>query len=137
MTEVREAAARKIIYARSGGVCEICGRRAESIQHRTNRSQGGTWAPSNLLHLCGSGGEGRSRCHGWLTVSPTYARALGLGSLPAGCDPADWPMYVRPSMFPRGWWRADDLGMWIPALPPDPEPLAAIQALAAVRFLEL
>lgn len=48
-----EGEARTIVRARSGGVCEKCGRN-EAIHwhHRLNRSQGGTWHPSNGLHLC-------------------------------------------------------------------------------------
>ncbi|GHG97426.1 HNH endonuclease [Amycolatopsis roodepoortensis] len=48
-----ESEARTIVRARSGGLCEKCGQ-AEAIHwhHRLNRSQGGTWHPSNGLHLC-------------------------------------------------------------------------------------
>ncbi|MGW3992410.1 HNH endonuclease [Amycolatopsis sp. NPDC004772] len=45
--------ARTLVYARSSGACEKCGlRRAVHWHHRLNRSQGGTWHPSNGLHLC-------------------------------------------------------------------------------------
>lgn len=48
-----EARGRKLVYGRSGGVCEICGcARATEWHHRKNRSQGGTWAASNGLHVC-------------------------------------------------------------------------------------
>lgn len=44
---------RVIVYARSNGACERCGRaRAIHWHHRLNRSQGGTWHPSNGYHLC-------------------------------------------------------------------------------------
>jgi hypothetical protein len=44
---------RKVVYLRSDGVCECCGVvRAIHWHHRLNRSQGGTWHPSNGLHLC-------------------------------------------------------------------------------------
>lgn len=64
-----------VVRARSGGLCEACGmRRAESVHHRKNRSQGGTWDPSNLMHLCGDGTRG---CHGWIGDFPDRARDLG------------------------------------------------------------
>lgn len=44
---------RKYVYLRSSGACERCGLRcAVHWHHRLNRSQGGTWHPSNGLHLC-------------------------------------------------------------------------------------
>lgn len=55
-----ESKARTLVYARSGGWCEIalpgCTRRAAEWHHRLNRSHGGRWEASNGLHLC-------SRCH--------------------------------------------------------------------------
>lgn len=55
-----EHKARELVYARSGGWCEIalpgCTRRATEWHHRLNRSHGGRWEASNGLHLC-------SRCH--------------------------------------------------------------------------
>lgn len=60
-----EREVRRIVRDRSGGACEICGVPAESMHHRRFRSQGGPWAPSNILHLCG---DGVRLCHGLLTV---------------------------------------------------------------------
>lgn len=58
---VNESKARKIVYERSGFVCERCdSRRATEWHHRKNRSQGGLWTPSNGLHL-------DSQCHMILT----------------------------------------------------------------------
>lgn len=57
---VGEHKARELVYARSGGWCEIalpgCTRTATEWHHRLNRSHGGRWEASNGLHLC-------SRCH--------------------------------------------------------------------------
>jgi hypothetical protein len=71
-----EHSARQLVYARSGRVCERCGRsRAHDWHHRQNRSQGGLWCPSNGLHLCRSCHEdiGRYPAHamggGWLLDS--------------------------------------------------------------------
>jgi HNH endonuclease len=62
---VNEKQARVIVYERSNRLCERCGqKRADTVHHRKNRSQGGTWDPSNLMHLCGDGTHG---CHGVLT----------------------------------------------------------------------
>jgi hypothetical protein len=70
---------RDIVKTRSGGSCEanifgICRGPGESVHHRKNRSQGGTWDPSNLLHTCGDGVRG---CHGWITERPALSRANG------------------------------------------------------------
>jgi hypothetical protein len=66
-----ERAGRKVVSARSGGLCECCGmRRATDWQHRQNRSQQGAWAPSNGLHAC-------RECHRWIHANPRRARARG------------------------------------------------------------
>ena len=47
-----EATCRKLVSARSGGVCERCGAiRAAGKHHRVKRSQGGRWTPSNIVDL--------------------------------------------------------------------------------------
>lgn len=63
-----EAHGRRAVKARSGGICEICGNEpGQEWHHRKNRSQGGTWAPSNGLHAC-------RRCHRRVTdgTCPEY-----------------------------------------------------------------
>jgi len=68
---VNEREARKLVYARSGGVCEACGsERATEWHHRKNRSQGGLWTPSNGLHL-------GVACHRRITVNPRDAADEG------------------------------------------------------------
>ena len=57
MAAVNQKTGRRLVGARSGGVCELrvhglCEGRATDWQHRRNRSQGGTWAPSNGIHSC-------------------------------------------------------------------------------------
>lgn len=74
-----EKRGREAVKQRSGGVCEVgipevCMGRGHTIHHRKNRSQGGTWAPSNLLHLCGDGTRG---CHGWITEHPATSYIRG------------------------------------------------------------
>lgn len=98
-----EREARRIVYARSGGLCELCGHRAESWSHRRASGQGGEWAASNGLHLCGDGVRG---CHGWLEAHPLWADAGGWRLVHRDPDPA-----VTPVWLPGGWvLLADDGG---------------------------
>jgi hypothetical protein len=70
---MNEATARRLVYARSQGICEICWQsRGTNWHHR--RSAGRIWTPENGLHLCGSGTTG---CHGWVTTHPSVSRQLG------------------------------------------------------------
>ena len=55
--------------------CVRCGARATNWHHRLNRSQGGPDDAFNLVPLCGSGTTG---CHGWVTLHPSEAEAVGL-----------------------------------------------------------
>jgi hypothetical protein len=47
-----EQKCRLIVRERSGGICELCPHLAVQCHHRRNRSQGGQWCPSNILHIC-------------------------------------------------------------------------------------
>lgn len=65
-----ESTARDLVYARSGGWCEIaipglCTQTATEWHHRKLKGQGGRWCPGNGLHGC-------SRCH--LAVTNTNGR---------------------------------------------------------------
>lgn len=76
---------------RSQGLCEvhlpgICLGWGHSIHHRKNRSQGGNWDISNLLHVCGDGVRG---CHGWITENPKASYKKG------------WAV--------KGCWRSDEV----------------------------
>lgn len=66
---------RPAVQARSGGWCEYCGAKATEMHHRINRSQGGGWHPSNIVHLC-------SNCHRKATHYPLWAKAVGLSVYP-------------------------------------------------------
>lgn len=94
--------ARKLLTRRSGGRCEICGRRpATNAQHRKNRSQGGSWDLSNLIHVCGSGTTG---CHGDIHARPETSYANGWSVRQA----------LKPSAIPA--WLMGDYGrvyMWL------------------------
>jgi hypothetical protein len=100
---------RDIVAQRSGGQCEaaidhVCTRTASSMHHR--RKAGRVWAPSNVLHLCGSGTTG---CHGWIEAHPEAAHALGLW-LWNHEDPATWSVKMRWESM-RSWWFLDDEGI--------------------------
>lgn len=80
-----EMATRKLVAARSGGQCEMCGMaRAESVHHRRKRSQGGPWSATNCVAVCGDGLRG---CHGWIEGHPAMSAAAGFHLCP-GDDPA-------------------------------------------------
>jgi hypothetical protein len=104
-----ERQGRAAVYERSGGVCEFCGvRRASSYHHRLKRSHGGTWAPSNGLHLCGDGTTG---CHGQVEGTPDWAKDHGLW-VPSWGDPESQPVWRHGFgwQFPTadGWISADE-----------------------------
>lgn len=95
--------ARALVYERSQGVCEVCGRaRATNWHHRQNASQGGLWCPSNGLHVCGSGTTG---CHGMITVNPRIARERGW-SVPSWGNPIETPVFLAG----QGWVLLKDDG---------------------------
>jgi hypothetical protein len=98
---VNEKKARELLAERSGGVCEMCARaRATDMHHRKNRSQGGTWTPTNLLHLC-------HEHHMHVTVNPAVAYEQGW-SVRSFADPARTPVWLAR----RGWsFLTDDGGI--------------------------
>ena len=106
-----EERGRAIVKERSGGRCEaairnVCLGDAASVHHRQKRSHGGTWAPSNLLHVCGDGTIG---CHGWIEAHPQRANEGGLW-LFAGEDPAETSVYMRWENL-KSWYLLDDEGI--------------------------
>lgn len=102
-----EAEARRLVNARAGGRCERCGAPGPlTYAHRIKRSQGGTWAPSNALRLCGSGTTG---CHGWSEANPLAAQDAGI-ALPSHADPRNVPALIHPAPLWRAWWALDDAG---------------------------
>jgi len=83
----------------------VCQGKAAGVHHRVKRSQGGKWAPSNLLDACGSGTTG---CHGWTEHHPEEAHVEGL-SLKRGEDPLEHSVHMR-WVNERSWWFLDDEG---------------------------
>lgn len=86
-----ESKVRIILAARSGGLCERCGRPGQSLHHRKNRSQGGPWSASNCVWVCGDGVRG---CHGWIGQHPLAAKDEGF-AVPRNGDPAQVPIQSR------------------------------------------
>jgi hypothetical protein len=103
-----EAPARKAVYGRSNGDCEIripvvCTGRGEEWHHRKNRSQGGPWSASNGLHACRG-------CH----ATVTHPRAEYLS---AGWCVQQWQVPAEvPVKLHHGWVLLNDQGDYTPYL---------------------
>lgn len=98
-----EDATRNAVPNRSNGYCEFCGERAAEMHHRIARSQGGSWSPANILHLC-------SPCHRYYTEHPKVAYWLGV-SVRRNGNPAHIPVKT-----PRGeLLLSDDVAPPIPS----------------------
>lgn len=105
-----EAECRRLVAERSGGLCEMvvphqCSGRARSLHHRRKASQGGAWAPANILAACGSGTTG---CHGWVEAHPHDANANGWW-LFTGELPELTPAYLSWRGV-RDWYQLGDDG---------------------------
>jgi hypothetical protein len=103
---MKPGVARRLLAERSCGRCEVCGvRPAREAQHRKNRSQGGKWDLSNLLHVCGHGNT--DGCHGFIHQHPTTAYANGW-SVRQPRSPAEIPAWAW-SPYGRIYvWLHDD-----------------------------
>lgn len=89
---MNERKARQIVKERSEGRCEVCWTApGTDMHHRKNRSQGGTWTPENLMHLC-------HVHHMHITVNPRTSREQGW-TVPSYADPARTPVWIAG----RGW----------------------------------
>lgn len=109
----------KALKARSGGVCEGCGKAAATeAHHRQYRSRGGNDRLSNALHLCGSGNH--SGCHGQAHTAIGEQRGWSVRS---GHDPAIVPVWHS---FDETWWRNHE----------DAEP-EKLNPIDAMEYLEL
>jgi len=98
---------KKIMRARSRGVCEGCGAApAAEFHHRQYRSRGGASVASNGLHLCGWGNH--TGCHG--VAHTAIGEQLGW-SIRSGFDPAVVPVFHKAAQW---WWRQTDDGLLIP-----------------------
>ena len=102
-----------LIRERSGGLCEVCGRRAESTHHRKPRGMGGSQdpaahSPANLLRVCGDGTRG---CHGMIEADRTgsygHGWLLRRGELPT-CVPVllrnRWTLLTEDGQYTEVPW---------------------------------
>lgn len=109
---MNEATCRPIVRARSGGSCELCGHPAVQQHHRRNRSQGGEWAPSNILHLC-------VRCHELIGRNIKTALVLGhtiQGTKAVPALESVW-LYTATDVRERLEVWLDDQGNYLPSPP--------------------
>lgn len=92
--------ANRVITARSGGRCEICGKTGRVERHHRKRRRDGGDRLSNVVFACGPGG-----CHQHLTEHPAEARKMGwIVSLSR--EPDEIP-FLR---FRTEWVFLDDVG---------------------------
>jgi hypothetical protein len=100
-----ETYGRRVVMDRAGKSCELChGPGPLQWAHRRNRSHGGTWAPSNGLHLCDA-------CHRWTEKEAAKAAAGGWRIVHDDTDPLLVPVWLQSGPNPPGWWLLDDLGV--------------------------
>jgi hypothetical protein len=104
---MNESKCRQIVKERSGGACEVCGLEAVQMHHRKNRSQGGKWEPSCILHVCLS-------CHIFITENPKSAYEFGW-SVKSHDDPKATPVLLADQDF----WTLTDSGFCYPTLEGD------------------
>ena len=87
-----ERRAKKAVRARSGGICEVCGReRAREYQHRKAAVHGGEYSTVNGLDVCGHGNL--DGCHGRIHQNPLLAYERGW-SVRSGHNPATQPVWL-------------------------------------------
>jgi hypothetical protein len=115
MSAMTETRARVLLAARSGGECEACGTEATDASHRIDRSDGGGWALTNLIHAC-------RLCHQWWHSNPLQAYQGGW-RLRSGTDPAVTVVWLR-TRYGQGWWLLDEEGNYVmpDARPPTMRP---------------
>ncbi len=96
---MNEKTCRAIVYERANERCEVrvigfCFGGATNYQHRKNRkhcTKTELWAPSNGLHVCGSGTTG---CHGFIHANPKIAYGKGW-MVHSWNTPADVPVMLH------------------------------------------
>lgn len=104
------AAAREAVHQRGQGLCDRCGGRLGEVDgnweahHRQLRSQGGTWALSNVAALCGY-------CHREVHGEPERAYAEGW-LVKSYDDPAEVPVPLRSSWAQGALCLLTDAGGW-------------------------
>jgi hypothetical protein len=106
-----EVACRRIVAARSEGLCEICGTSAPLEKaHRLASGQGGPWLASNIIDACKSchtGNHGTRDRH----TGPEQAYANGWHLQRGTTDFAAQPVMLRKGSR-AGWVLLNDDGTW-------------------------
>lgn len=89
-----EAVGRRIVYARSGRVCEICGLRgAMNVSHRKAEGRGGCWCVTNLIDVCGVGSL-PGWCHGRVHADLDGESTAAGWTVKSDHDPASVPVVL-------------------------------------------
>jgi hypothetical protein len=104
MTRWLETRGRAIVRQRADSLCEACGAPGLEWSHRVDRSDGGTWSPTNGLWAC-------SPCHQWWHSNPLQAYQGGW-RLRSGTDPAVTVVWLR-TRYGQGWWLLDEEGSYV------------------------
>lgn len=101
-------AARGLVWSRQTGECVWCGKPMDlenyAAHHRLLRSQGGTWALSNIVgthHFCHNVQPGS------IHQNPKSAYSLGVMIRTKRFTPAELPVFDRST---GSWWLLDDAG---------------------------
>jgi hypothetical protein len=108
---IAEDRGRAIVKERADGRCEaaidyVCYGSHDTTHHRLKKGQGGSWAPSNLLGVCGDGTVG---CHGYIEANPSWAMEEGLW-VRSTSNPRDVSVHMRWANQ-KSWWFLDDEGL--------------------------
>jgi hypothetical protein len=99
-----------LVRARSGGICEGCGKaNATDVHHRHYRGRGGWDVASNLIHLCGGpsglAGGNHSGCHGIAHSKAGEDRGWSVRSCFTPADmPLDHALHGRVLLDDGGGW---------------------------------
>jgi len=104
----------RIVKARANDRCELCRATPVDMAHRVDASDGGPWAPANLIALC-------RRCHDWCHHWPLMAGDAGW-RLKSTADYLAEPVFLMTEIGFR-WVRLNDEGEYlnhdiVPVLPP-------------------
>ncbi|WP_208028005.1 HNH endonuclease [Rhabdothermincola sediminis] len=101
------ALSRRGVFLRDGGVCQYCGRKADSIDHVVPRSRGGSHAWENVVAACG-------RCNSAKRDRLLEETSMRLRRRPQVPSPMSWVAVAVPRM-PADWTRYLGLAGAIPA----------------------
>lgn len=104
--------ANTVLFVRSGGLCEICGKVPWTERHHRKRRRDGGDRLCNLLALC-------TDCHRHVTEHPAEARKYGW-IVSAYAEPDQVPVLWRR----REWFDLDDHGNLLPPFNEEPPPEA-------------